>query len=55
MLGFDDPWEALCIDAVCADAGRAMQEHAAERAKQSAASSGSIVPGFVPVVVIGTL
>jgi len=55
MLGFTDPWEALCIDAVCADAGRAMQEHAAERAQRTAAASNSIVPGFVPVVVIGTL
>jgi hypothetical protein len=53
MLGFGDPWEALCIDAVCADAGRAMQEHAMDRAR--AAARDSPIPGVIPVAVLGTL
>jgi hypothetical protein len=53
VLGFDDPWEALCIDAVCADAGRAMQEHAMERARNAAKNSP--IPGVIPVAVLGSL
>jgi len=52
LIGIDDPWEALCIDVVCADAGRAYQEHAIGRA---ASKGNGLIPGVVPVVMLGSL
>lgn len=53
MLGVHDPWEALMIDAICADAGRAFQDATAQRLQRQ--SSKSLVPMPLPVVVMGGL
>lgn len=51
LIGVDDPWEAICIDVACADAGRAFQEHAIQRAS----GQGGLIPTPVPVVMLGSL
>lgn len=53
MLGVVDPWEALMIDAICADAGRAFQDATAKRLQRQSAKSP--VPMPVPVLVVGGL
>jgi hypothetical protein len=53
LMDISDPWEALMVDAVCADAGRAWQEAATRRIQQRAGKG--MIPVPLPVSIVGGL
>lgn len=53
LLAIEDEWEALMIDAVCADAGRAWQEATERRIRQRAGKG--MIPVPLPVSIVGGL